>query len=161
MPRARTCIDMTRTPLIRSVLLRRVAAVSVAALAFGCSSSAPDAPDADADAVVEEAPDPDAAGVHEIGPNRYEVVIYAFEGGFDPREIHVPAGAEITFRARSTDPNFVHGLAIAGTPVEVELNGYEFTTVVHTFDEPGEYDFACYVYCGGGHPSMTGKIIVE
>lgn len=100
-------------------------------------------------------------GVHQVGPNEYVVVVFAYEGGFDPKEIHVPVGAKVTFKGRSTDPNFVHGFLIEGTPVEIELNGFEFTEASYAFDEPGEYNFACYIYCSGGHPAMLGKVIVQ
>ena len=103
--------------------------------------------------------DPDAPGVRPTGPNQYEAVIYAFEGGFQPAEVRVPVGAEVTFRVRSTD--LVHGFTIEGTDVELETSLFEFTEATHSFTESGEYPFLCYVYCSGGHDSMRGTVIVE
>ncbi len=104
--------------------------------------------------------DPDAPGIRQTGPNRFEVVVMAFEGGFDPTEVRVPVGAEVTFRVRSADVS--HGLLIEGTDVALEApEGADFSQATYTFSEPGEYPFLCHVYCIGGHESMTGVIIVE
>lgn len=153
-----------KTPRIRSRrpgAARLVAVMSASAVllsACGPSESDDTAPAQAADQAASKTNEP---GVHQVGPNEYVAVIFAYEGGFDPSELHVPLGAKVTFRGKSTDPNFVHGFLISGTPVEIELNGFEFTEASYTFTEPGEYDFACYIYCSGGHPSMLGKVIVQ
>ena len=106
--------------------------------------------------------DPDAPGVREVSPGVYDVVIRAHESAFQPSRIALPVGAQVRFRLRSTDPTFVHSFLIEGTPVEMEMIGMaEFSEITHTFDVAGEYRFVCYVYCGAGHPSMLGTIIVE
>lgn len=114
---------------------------------------------AEQEAGQEEARDPNAPGVWQIGPDLYEAVIVAFEGGFDPSELRVLVGAEVRFRVRSAD--LVHGFLIEGTGVEIELDPLDPSEFSHTFTELGEYPFYCWVYCGGGHPSMMGKLIVE
>ncbi len=106
-----------------------------------------------------EARDPNRPGLFEIGPNRYEAVIVAFEGGFDPHELTVPVGAEVHFRVRSAD--LVHGFLIEGTGIEFEVDPLEPMEASYTFTEAGEYPLLCHVYCGGGHPSMLGKVIVR
>jgi cytochrome c oxidase subunit II len=98
-------------------------------------------------------------GVRETGPGRYEVAIHGFSYGYEPSEIRVPAGAEITFRAISTDAH--HGLSFLGTALNLSLTPGVVTTRTHTFEVPGEYPFQCSEYCGGGHTAMTGKLIVE
>lgn len=147
----------------RSFLTGPLGIVAVASLAAGlltaCAASESD--DTAPARVEAETQTLERPGVHQVGPNEYVAVIMAFEGGFDPKEIHVPAGAKITFKGKSTDPNFVHGFLIEGVPVEMELNGFEFTEVEYTFSEPGEFNFVCYIYCSGGHPAMLGKVIVE
>ncbi len=101
----------------------------------------------------------EANGVTQTGPSSYRVVMEAFNWGFDPAEVRVPAGAEVTFRAYSSQD--FHGLAIAGTKVFLSITRHEIAEATHTFTEPGEYPFICSDYCGAGHASMVGRIIVE
>jgi cytochrome c oxidase subunit 2 len=78
---------------------------------------------------------------------------------FLPNEIHVKAGQPVTFRMSSAD--VVHGFQIVGTNGNtMVIPGYvsQFTT---TFDKPGEYLIVCNEYCGLGHHSMYGTLIVE
>lgn len=142
---------------------RRAARLGVVAILLGiggsgCSGSeAGDTPPAAAEALVDE----DAPGVYQVGPNEYHVTVLAFESGFNPSEIRVPVGAEVTFRVRAADQQWIHGFLIEGTPIELEVDSYQYYEGVHTFEEPGEYTFLCHLYCGGGHPEMFGKVIVE
>lgn len=78
---------------------------------------------------------------------------------FQPNEIRVRAGQSVTFRISSSD--VVHGFQIVGTNSNtMVIPGYvsQFTM---TFDEPGEYLIVCNEYCGLGHHSMYGTLIVE
>jgi heme/copper-type cytochrome/quinol oxidase subunit 2 len=103
-------------------------------------------------------PDPDEPGVREVEPGRYVAVIIASNAGFEPPEIEVPVGAEITFRLLSRDQP--HGYMIEGTPVAFDVFPEGWTEATHTFTEPGEYLVICHVYCGGGiHEAMRGKVI--
>jgi cytochrome c oxidase subunit 2 len=134
----------------------------VALLASGVSASCGgDVPEAspvrDPVPAARAAQNPSA--LRQTGPNRYEVQVRAFEGGYRPAEIRVPQGAEITFRVLSED--LPHGFAIDSTSVQIELLPNAFVEATHTFAESGEYLFQCHVYCGGGHETMRGKIIVE
>ena len=132
------------------------AAVALLAVLVACGGGGGEG--SEAGAQIEER-DPNDPGVWEVGPNRYEAVIVAFEGGFDPSEIRVPLGSEVTFRARSVD--LVHGLAVEGTEVELQLEPREWVQASHTFTEAGEYRLLCHIYCGGGHPAMLGSVVVE
>lgn len=111
------------------------------------------------DEAAEEAVDRSQPGVYELAPDHYEAVIFAFEGGFQPTEIRVPVGATVDFRARTTD--ILHGFLIEGTDVELELDIGQVAEASYTFEEPGEYDFVCHIYCSGGHLNMMGVVIVE
>jgi len=99
------------------------------------------------------------AGVRETSPGRYEAVMFAWDGGFSPSEIRVPAGAEVTFRLMSRDQP--HGFLIMGTPVELDIFPEGYAEATHTFTEPGEYQIICHVYCGGGHDFMRATLIVH
>jgi len=98
-------------------------------------------------------------GLTQTGTNSYRVVIEAFNWEFVPNEIRIPAGAELTIRAHSQQD--FHGLAIMGTNVFLSLLRNEIAEATYTFDEPGEYLMWCSDYCGEGHGTMTGRIIVE
>ena len=78
---------------------------------------------------------------------------------FRPNEIRVPAGADLTFTATTID--VMHGLNIEGTRVNMMLIPGQISRNTYRFDEPGEYLIICHEYCGAGHHTMSGKIIVE
>lgn len=135
------------------------AAVPLVVLLASCGQSGP-SPSPDSAEAEEPAPDPDAPGVHRTGPDRFTAIIYSTQGVYDPDEITVPAGSEVTFRL-ITDDEMIHGLAIEGTDVEISTSPPEDAEATHTFDQPGEYPFVCHIYCGGGHDIMRGKVVVE
>ncbi len=101
----------------------------------------------------------DNPGVHEIAPGRYEVVVIGQTWSFTPDTIEVPAGAEVTFRATSSD--VIHGLMVVGTNVNMMLIPGEVTTETLTFPRPGEYLLICHEYCGRLHHTMSGKVVVK
>jgi cytochrome c oxidase subunit 2 len=98
-------------------------------------------------------------GVRQTGPNQYEVVVVAQAWAFIPAEIRVPAGAEVTITSTSVD--IIHGLAVAGTRVNMMLLPGQISRNTYRFDRPGEYLLLCHEYCGTGHHTMSGKLIVE
>lgn len=98
-------------------------------------------------------------GVRQTGAGRYEVVLVAQAWAFMPSEIRVPRDAEVTFTATSAD--VIHGLEIERTRVNMMLIPGQVGRLTHTFHEPGEYLLLCHEYCGMGHHTMYGKVIVE
>jgi cytochrome c oxidase subunit 2 len=98
-------------------------------------------------------------GVRLTAPNQYEAVVVAQSWAFNPAEIRVPAGAEVTITATSVD--IIHGLAVAGTRVNMMLIPGQISRNTYRFDAPGEYLLVCHEYCGLGHHTMYGKLIVE
>jgi len=110
-------------------------------------------------AKVWETPPFNTPGVHKTGDNQYEVVIVAMAWAFMPAEIRVPRNAEITFTATSVD--VIHGFEIARTRVNMMLIPGQVGRLTHVFREPGEYLLICHEYCGMGHHTMSGKVIVE
>lgn len=101
----------------------------------------------------------DQPGVHQVGPGRYEVVVVARTWSFTPNEIHVPAGAEVTFIATSGD--VIHGFEVARTRLNAMLIPGQITRLTYTFPAAGEYLLVCHEYCGVGHHTMGGKVVVE
>jgi cytochrome c oxidase subunit 2 len=101
----------------------------------------------------------DEPGVFQTGPNEYQVVMLGFAWAFQPREIRVPAGAEVTFYATSTD--VLHGIHVENTLVNMMLIPGQVARNTYTFDEPGTYLMVCHEFCGAGHHIMAGEVIVE
>lgn len=110
-------------------------------------------------AKVYQTPPFNAPGVHRTGDNKYEVVLVAMAWAFVPAEIHVPRNAEITFTATSVD--VIHGFDIERTRVNMTLIPGQVGRLTHVFREPGQYLLLCHEYCGLGHHTMYGKVIVE
>ncbi|WP_164669540.1 cytochrome c oxidase subunit II [Virgibacillus doumboii] len=98
-------------------------------------------------------------GVKEVGENRYEVVMTMQAFGFNPSNIEVPAGAEVTFIMTSKD--VTHGFQVAGTNINAMVMPGHIQEITHTFDEPGNYLVLCNEYCGTGHQLMSTTITVK
>ncbi|MEX2527063.1 MAG: cupredoxin domain-containing protein [Gemmatimonadota bacterium] len=101
----------------------------------------------------------DSPGTRQTGPNRWDAVIYTYNWGFEPEEIRVPQGAEVTFRITSRDD--FHGFILEGTGLRISAVAPGFATGTHTFPEAGTYPFVCDTYCGAGHYTMEGRVVVE
>ncbi len=101
----------------------------------------------------------DNPGVHKTGPNSYDVVVIGQLWAFVPAEIRVPAGADITFISTSND--VLHGFHIERTRVNMMLIPGQISKNTYRFEEPGEHLLICHEYCGVGHHTMYGKVIVE
>ena len=110
-------------------------------------------------AQVREIPPFDEPGVRQIGENRYEVVLLGFAWAFQPREIRVPAGSEVTFIATSTD--VIHGVHVEGSRVNMMLIPGQVARNTYRFDVPGTYQMVCHEFCGSGHHIMAGEVIVQ
>ena len=71
----------------------------------------------------------------------------------------MPAGAEVTFLATSTD--VIHGIHIEDSRVNMMLIPGQIARNTYVFDEPGRYLMVCHEFCGSGHHIMSGEVIVE
>jgi cytochrome c oxidase subunit 2 len=101
----------------------------------------------------------DQPGVRRVGPNQYEAVMIGRIWSFTPAEVEVPAGAEVTFTL--TTPDVIHGFHIEGTRVNMMLVPGQVTRNRYRFERPGEYAIICHEYCGVGHHTMHGRVIVK
>lgn len=110
-------------------------------------------------AQLAQTPPFDQPGVRQTGPTSYDVVLIGRTWYFTPTEIHVPLGAEVTFIATSGD--VIHGFDVAGTRVNAMLIPGQVTRFVYRFKARGEYLLVCHEYCGVGHQTMAGKVVVE
>ncbi len=101
----------------------------------------------------------DQPGLKEIAPGRYEAAMVAQVFMYTPNELEVPVGSEVTFVLTSRD--VIHGFKIVGTTVNMMVVPGQISKLSYRFDKPGEYLIVCHEYCGGGHHTMSGKIIVR
>ncbi len=97
-------------------------------------------------------------GVRELAPGKYEAVIMSKTWSFEPREITIPKGSEVTFYITSEDVQ--HGFKLQDTNLNVMVLPGQVTSLTIVFDEAGEYPYICTEYCGLGHAAMFGKVIV-
>jgi len=98
-------------------------------------------------------------GVTTLPDGSVHVTMVALMFTWLPAEIHVPAGKPVTFRLASQD--VTHGFEIAGTNVNTMVVPGYVSQLTTTFDRPGEYLIVCNEYCGTGHHTMGGKLVVE
>lgn len=99
--------------------------------------------------------------VTQIREGEYEAYIRAQAQPwiFTPSKIHIPVGAKLTLYITSQDVQ--HGFYIDRTNVNVMVLPGQVTKTAARFDKPGVYNFICHEYCGIGHHTMFGQIIVE
>jgi len=100
-------------------------------------------------------------GVTQVGENQYEVHVVARQFLFQPgttSPIRVPANSEVTFYVTSAD--VVHGFEVAGTNINVMVIPGQVAEITVRFDDPGQYGIVCHEYCGAGHHTMAGQLVV-
>jgi cytochrome c oxidase subunit 2 len=125
-----------------------------------------------------------AAGMYLGRPSRHPggntgeffVDMTAANSRFHPAEIRVAVGTRVKIRIRAVDDD--HGIAFNVIPEgqpEGSPPGLRFATanpdwilkqgrieeIEFVAERRGHYEFACSVFCGMGHNSMLGRIIVE
>jgi len=103
--------------------------------------------------------DPVAERLRQIAPNEYEVYILGQTWTYLPNRITVPKGSTVTFYVTSKD--VIHGFGLQGTNINMMIIPGQISTLTATFDTPGEYQFVCNEYCGIGHQTMHGTLVVE
>lgn len=101
----------------------------------------------------------DELGLVETGPGQYEARIVAGIWVFNPHEIRVPEGSEVTFVATSLD--VIHGFFLPHADVNMMLIPGQISRITTRFKQAGTYPFICHEYCGLSHHTMAGKVIVE
>jgi cytochrome c oxidase subunit II len=101
----------------------------------------------------------DQPGVHEVAPGKYQAVIVAQTWSFTPEEIDLPAGADVSFIATSSD--VIHGFFIIGTRVNMMLIPGQISQYDYRFTKPGDYLLICHEYCGRLHHTMSAKVVVK
>jgi len=103
-------------------------------------------------------------GVEQVGEHEYEVSVVAQQFFFNANRsdplgpIRVPADSTVTFYV--TSPDVTHGFQLVGTNVNTMVIPGQISEITVEFDEPGQYGLICHEYCGPGHETMAGEVIV-
>lgn len=78
---------------------------------------------------------------------------------FEPETISVAEGDRVRLRLRSADRT--HGIGIKAFRVNALIPKMgDVVTVEFVADRPGTFDITCSEYCGTGHRTMKGRLIV-
>lgn len=97
--------------------------------------------------------------VRELAPGKYEAYVVAQAWFFTPNPIVVPEDAEVTFYVTARD--IQHGFKITDTNINLMVLPGQISKLTAVFPEPGTHNIICHEYCGLGHHTMYGQIIVE
>lgn len=139
-------------------LLAAIAALIISVVGHHASLAEP-AGRIDPDEVRTTAPF-DEPGLHQTGPNEYDLVMIAQAWAWTPAEVTVPVGAEVTIKATSVD--VVHGLKLKDTNANVMVIPGQISEVPDlVFDEAGTHWLFCHEYCGIQHHNMAAQVHVE
>lgn len=147
-----------RTWLIVSaaVLVGFMIAITVSSFALGIQPASPESR-VDPNTVAKTGPFANP-GLRQLSDGKYEVYIVASVWRFNPAEITVPVGSEVTFYVTSIDVQ--HGFKLQGTNVNMQIVPGQVSKLTHIFNQAGTYEYICHEYCGAGHAAMAGRVIV-
>jgi cytochrome c oxidase subunit 2 len=93
------------------------------------------------------------------GEHQFEVQMVARMWAFEPKEVVLPPGSDVTLYLASAD--VVHGMQILGTDVNLMAVPGTVNLATVTFDREGEFPVVCHEYCGAGHQNMAGKFVIR
>jgi cytochrome c oxidase subunit 2 len=139
------------------MLVGLVGAITVASIAFGIQVPVPEKR-VDPNTVTQAGPFSEP-GLRDLGGGKYEAYIVGRSWAWSPKELIIPVGSTVTFFITSQDVQ--HGFMLWNTNLNVQIVPGQVSKLTITFDEPGEYPYLCHEYCGVGHHTMAGKVIVE
>jgi cytochrome c oxidase subunit 2 len=134
-------------------------AVFVSSFAYGFQLPVPEAVVDPAKVATPGATSFGEPGLKELAPGRYEARVLAQTWLFTPKEIRIPAGSKVTFYFTSKDVQ--HGVHVDATNINLMILPGQVSKLTATFDTPGTYKFICHEFCGVGHQTMFGQIVVE
>lgn len=95
----------------------------------------------------------------QTGPNEYELQMVARMWAFQPSTVRLPKGSTVNLYLTSQD--IIHGFKVERKNVNLMAAPGAINYMQVTFNEPGEYQFACHEFCGAAHHTMAGRFIIE
>ena len=138
-----------------------VSMILLLALIAACTPQKPSTP-------PQQAP-PSDTGTPEAEPQQPEIPlaqqavktfnVVAQQWSFSPSTIEVEKGDKVILKVTSADVE--HGFSIPAFGVDVKVKKGETETVEFVADKVGTFTFACSVYCGTGHSTMKGILVVN
>jgi plastocyanin len=146
--------DIMRKPLALLVLILATSALLIS----GCedtSYSTGTAYEGEAKASDESGFEPsgeliDGVRVVKVNAQKFE---------FEPSTIVVNEGEQVRLLITSVD--VPHGFALEAYGIDQKLPPNEEQGIDLTASEAGEFPFRCSVFCGLGHKTMRGKLVVK
>jgi cytochrome c oxidase subunit 2 len=87
----------------------------------------------------------------------HEVQVMAKQFTFEPAVIQVTEGEPVRLVILSADR--VHGFAIRGLKIDVQIPRGGKVVVEFTAPRAGRYDIACSEFCGSGHGQMKAALV--
>lgn len=87
------------------------------------------------------------------------VKVSAKKFDFSPEKIVLHKGVPVTLELTSLDRK--HGFAVPELGIRVDVKPGAPTRVRIVPEKAGTFPFHCDVFCGDGHESMAGEIVVE
>lgn len=95
----------------------------------------------------------------QTGPDSYELQMVARMWAFQPFVVRLPVGSTVDLYVTSAD--IMHGFKIERKNVNLMAIPGAINYMRVTFNEPGEYLYACHEFCGAAHHTMAGRFIIE
>lgn len=78
---------------------------------------------------------------------------------FSPAQIHIKQGEQVTLVLTSVD--FVHGFAVPDLKLRTDVPPGKTVELALPAQRPGRYACLCDNFCGEGHDTMFGTLVVS
>ncbi len=128
--------------------------LAMACLTAACSQQSPQ------DSVGKGTPVQESNGQGESqGGGFKEFKITAKQFAFEPSSVEVNKGDKVRLIVTSID--VPHGMSIPEYGINERLEPKKPVTIEFTADKQGTFNAFCSVFCGSGHRSMKGSVVVK
>jgi len=101
---------------------------------------------------------PNAEEIHVVG-KQWMWKIEHPDGAREINELHVPMNVPI--RLVMTSQDVIHSFFLPALRIKQDVVPGRYTTTSFNADRPGTYNLFCAEFCGRGHSTMGGRLIVE
>ncbi|MBR9689406.1 MAG: hypothetical protein GOV01_00715 [Candidatus Altiarchaeota archaeon] len=88
-----------------------------------------------------------------------EFYVQGYQWGFNPDTIEVNKGDRVRIIGTSNDVKHSFDLSEFGVDLDLEVG--KNNTIEFVANKAGTFQFYCDVFCGRGHSSMTGRLVVN